>query len=584
MMFVTVAMVCVLRLGTVQSTDWDLYSDTWVAADALGREVLGADVCGPPRPDRYVGMFYWTWHTMQGNQGPYDNTRILAADPNNPQWGPLGAPHHWGEPELGYYISTDPYVIRKHASMLADAGVDVVIFDTTNPPFTFKESYMVLCAEYRKMREQGNRTPQIAFLAPFGDPTVVVQAVYEDLYSQGLYEELWFRWDGKPLIMADPAYFKDSAIQSFFTFRKPIPSYFTGPSGPDQWGWLEVYPQHVFRDKEGNVEQVAVGIAQNAVGPDLSAMSHKDGARGRSWHDGAKDPDANAVHFGYNVVEQWTRALELDPEFIFITGWNEWVAGRFDKWYKYTGKDSYYPDALFVDEYDHEYSRDIEPMKGGHTDSYYYQMVSYIRRFKGVRQPAKPGPRTSVAIDGDFADWSDVKPEYRDTIGDTTHRDHKGYGGTHYTDASGRNDIVLCKMTRDSENLYCYVRTAEPMTPCTDPNWMLLFLDVDLDPETGWQGYDALINAEVLDSDTTTVKRTADGRNWQTVAQVPYRVRGNELELQAPLSAIGYKPDSRCTLDFHWADNIRRDGNTLDFAGGGDHAPNRRFNYRWRSP
>ena len=35
-------------------------------------------------------------------------------------------------------------------------------------------------------------------------------------------------------------------IRSFFTFRKPQPDYFKGPTGPDQWGWLEVYPQHAF--------------------------------------------------------------------------------------------------------------------------------------------------------------------------------------------------------------------------------------------------------------------------------------------------------------------------------------------------
>ncbi|MEN6429117.1 MAG: hypothetical protein ABFE13_27535 [Phycisphaerales bacterium] len=584
MMFVAIVTVCSLGLGAAQSAAWDLYSDTWVATDALGREVPGVDLCGPPRPDKYVGIFYWTWHTLHGKQGPCDNSRIIAANPDNPQWGPLGSPHHWGEPELGYYISTDPYVIRKHASMLADAGVDVIIFDTTNPPFTFEESYMVLCAEYRRMREQGNRTPQITFLTPFGDPTVVVQAVYQDLYSKGLYEELWFRWDGKPLIMADPAYIRDAAIKGFFTFRKPIPSYFTGPSGPDQWGWLEVFPQHAFRDKEDHVEQVTVGIAQNAVGPELSAMSHRDGARGRSWHDGAKDRDPNAIYLGCNVAEQWKRALELDPEFIFITGWNEWVAGRFDRWYKYTGQDSYYPDALFVDQYSHEYSRDIEPMKGGHTDSYYYQMVSHIRRFKGVRRPADPGAPTHIAIDGSFADWNDVRPEYRDTIGDTVHRDHKGYGSTHYTDASGRNDIILCKMTRDSESLYCYVRTAEPMTPSSDPNWMLLFLDTDLNPKTGWQGYDVLINAEVSDAETTTVKRTTGGWNWRTVARVPYRVRGSELELQAPLSAIGHNTDSQSSIDFHWADNIRRTNDIVEFPLSGDSAPNRRFNYRWRNP
>ena len=301
---------------------------------------------------------------------------------------------------------------------------------------------MALCREYRAMRQQGNRTPDIAFLTPFGDPTVVVRSLYEDLYSKGLYRELWFQWKGKPLIMADPVRIADPEIRAFFTYRKPIPSYFTGPSGPEQWGWLEVFPQHAFYDKANRIEQVTVGIAQNAVGPDLSAMSHKAGARGRSWHEGAKDTGPDAVHRGHNVVEQWTRALELDPEFIFITGWNEWVAGRFNKWYKYTGKDSYYPDALFVDQYNHEYSRDIEPMKGGHTDSYYYQMVDYIRRFKGVRERPPSSGRTRITIDGRFADWAEVTPEYRDTIGDTTHRDHKGYGDTHYVDTSGRNDIV----------------------------------------------------------------------------------------------------------------------------------------------
>ena len=41
--------------------------------------------------------------------------------------------------------------------------------------------------------------------------------------------------------------------------------------------------------------------------------------------------------------------------------------------------------VTFVDEFDAEFSRDIEPMKGGHGDNYYYQMIAGIRRFKGVR-------------------------------------------------------------------------------------------------------------------------------------------------------------------------------------------------------
>ena len=38
--------------------------------------------------------------------------------------------------------------------------------------------------------------------------------------------------------------------------------------------------------------------------------------------------------------------------------------------------------TFFVDEFLEEYSRDIEPMQGGHGDNYYYQLISYVRRLK----------------------------------------------------------------------------------------------------------------------------------------------------------------------------------------------------------
>src|SRR5512137_938593 len=133
----------------------DVFADTWVATDGAGRTVPGSAECGPPRKDKWVGIFYWTWHIPQKG-GPNDNTKLIAgAQDGRVQWPAAGTPHHWGQPELGYYIMTDPFVIRKHASMLADAGIDVVLFDTTNPPFTWKAEYEALCREYTAMRRQG---------------------------------------------------------------------------------------------------------------------------------------------------------------------------------------------------------------------------------------------------------------------------------------------------------------------------------------------------------------------------------------------------------------------------------------------
>ena len=64
---------------------------------------------------------------------------------------------------------------------------------------------------------------------------------------------------GRPLVLADPRFVKDPEMRAFFTFRRPMPDYWQGPSGPNQWSWLEVYPQHVFRNSEGEAEQMSVG-------------------------------------------------------------------------------------------------------------------------------------------------------------------------------------------------------------------------------------------------------------------------------------------------------------------------------------
>jgi hypothetical protein len=559
----------------------DLYSDTWVANDAAGRMVPGFGECGPPKPDKTVGIFYWTWHRPTGG-GPNDNTRIIAAATDGKiNWPSNDTPFHWGEPELGYYLSTDPFVIRKHASMLADAGVDVILFDTTNPPFTWKEQYEALCREYATMRREGVRTPAIAFIAPFGDPRPVTDQLWRDLYEPGRWKELWFKWEDKPFLLANKDFIKDKAQLEFFTFRRPMPDYWIGPTGPDQWSWLEVYPQHLFRNSRGEAEQMSVGVAQNALPhtPGPAPMSDRVGAMGRSWHDGRLDERPGAADLGLNFDEQWKHALQVNPRLIFVTGWNEWVAGRYAHWSKYTDADCYFPGGLFVDEYTREYSRDCEPMRGGHTDNYYYQLASWVRRYKGVRQrPLAKGP-SRITIDGQFDDWSEVTPEFRDTIGDTLHRNHPGYGDLVYRNDTGRNDFVIAKAAYDDAHLYFFVQTLDPITPHTDPNWMLLFLDADQNPSTGWFGYDFVVNLEVSSDTRTTVKAWHGGR-WQTVGEGTYRVNGNGLEWAIPRALVG-QTNGLPAFDFHWADNILGLNDPAEFGINGDSAPNRRWNYRY---
>jgi hypothetical protein len=561
-------------------TDHDVYADTWVATDALNRSVADFAQCGPVKNDKWVGIFYWTWH-IPGRGGPNDNSLILPTEQDGLIQWPESTTHHWGEPEMGYYLMTDPFVIRKHASMLTDAGIDVILFDTTNPPFTWKNEYEALCREYMAMRSEGAATPSIAFIAPFGDPRPVTDQLWQDLYQPGHWQDLWFIWDGKPLLLANKDFIHDEEQQKFFTFRRPMPDYWIGPTGPDQWSWLEVYPQHVFKNSRGENEQMSVGVAQNAIPntPGPAPMSHKIGAMGRSWHQGQKDQRPGAVGMGLNFSEQWCHAISKDPQFVFVTGWNEWIMGRYTQWSRYTDADCYFPGGLFVDQYDQEYSRDCEPMRNGHTDNYYYQLADWVRRFKGVRKPPRPTGPSAIAVDGNFKDWDTVQPEFRDTIGDTLHRNHKGYGDRVYTNTTGRNDIVITKAAYDQQNVYFYVQTHKSLTPSTGMNWMLLLLDTDQNAQTGWLGYDFVVNLEILGDSTTTIKKWKEGV-WETVATTGFSVNGNGLELAIPRDVIQAMDD--IAFDFHWADHIQSFGDISELGLHGDSAPNRRWNYRFQ--
>ena len=105
-------------------------------------------------------------------------------------------------------------MLRRHAQLLADAGIDTLIFDTTNA-VTYTEVYMKLCEVFRQVREDGGRTPQIAFMVNT-QAGKTAQRIYKDLYQPGLYPELWFHWQGKPLMVCDPEK-ASPELRQFFT-------------------------------------------------------------------------------------------------------------------------------------------------------------------------------------------------------------------------------------------------------------------------------------------------------------------------------------------------------------------------------
>ena len=563
-----------------------LAPDTWVATDALGRTLPMAGTAPTQRTGKYVGVFYFLWHGQHGTDGPFDNTQTVA-DPIGHPYGPPGAFHWWGEPAVGYFLADDPWVHRKNLQMLADARVDVIFFDVTNS-FTYPTIYPMVCKIAEDMRRHGIPAPQIAFITHAGGSRTVTR-LYDDFYSKGLYKDLWFRWEGKPLILgnrdsADDGVTMTDTVKNFFTWRN---SWAWDP-GHDKWQWIDKYPQRAgWHDDLNKPEEVPVAIA-----------GHPTDSLGRSYHSSEKwgagtEPPVDAQYRtslsaqGLQFAQQWERALQIDPQFIFLTGWNEWVAQRFlaDGPGTFAGHPQVKGGTFFVDNFTEEFSRDAMPMKdkgkGGYGDNYYLQMVAGIRRFKGVHAlPIAYGFQTMPGRN--FAAWSRILPEYRDAAGDTEHRDHNGWGKLHYKDTSGRNDITLAKVACDTKAIYFYVQTASNLTAYTGAHWMQILIDADSNAKTGWNGYEYVVNCPVLSADTTTLKRFSDGEIWV----IKYHASGKQMMLTIPRRLLGLTHLRKTSFDFHWVDNAPVGGDPKQIAAWwyvGDSAPDGRFNYRYQS-
>ena len=188
----------------------DIYPDTWVATDGIGRTMPDYNSAGAVKTDqrRIVGIFYITWHTqgLANMKSPYeaDVTKVLQKDPEtrfdakHPLW--TESSYHWGEPEMGYFLSQDEWVIRKDMSMLADAGVDVLVMDVTNA-VRYWDEWEVTFSTMQKMKDEGNKVPQFCFWAFNGPVLTVVQDLYNRIYKDNKYPDLWFYWDDKPLLL-----------------------------------------------------------------------------------------------------------------------------------------------------------------------------------------------------------------------------------------------------------------------------------------------------------------------------------------------------------------------------------------------
>lgn len=579
------------------TTQLKAYGDQWVATDALGRVLPGYDESGAYRPGKFIGMFYFIWHAnlRLGNENPIRTSKqVFEENPDSPPFEFKDYYHN--EPENGFYHPSDPWSTRRNLQMLANAGVDFIYIDYTNGSQgdLSLESFMSVAMD---MYNNGIPVPKISFFLNANTNEAMNSAVNR-IYSKPEYDPLLFKWEGKPLLLADSTKFTDQGLKDHFTWRK------TWAFDANQWNFLDTYPQDYF-SLNGGPEQMPVCKAQGAP---LNTHYMKNGS---SFYNSNiptydKNWETDLSKYGYAFEEQWSRAHQIDPSIVCVTGWNELTAGAWvssstnpvpfmgkswdnRSWVCVNQATCPSKDAAgnhvphgwyFVDGFNTEFNRDIEPLKGEYTDNYYYQLISHIRKFKGMSSPEPFSMAKSIAIDGNFGEWGTVNPIFIDPAGDVTIRNFKNVNGTAMlTNTTARNDIVESRATYDANNLYFYVKTAQNLTPSTDPNWMLLYINTDRNKDTGWEGYEYVVNLGVKSSTQTTLKRW-NGVTWGNEITVPYTVNGNEMELNIPKSAV-LMDTAAPQFYFHWTDNQQKLNDITSFFTDGESAPDRRFDYNF---
>lgn len=641
-LFASLALLANTAMAQGNTPEWDIYPDTWVGTDGAGRIQPTADEVGQTKTDkpREVGIFYVTWHTKGNYKRPspfnQDVTQILQKDPDarldgaHKLWNRYPGYYFWGEPEVGYFLSTDPYVIRHDISMLADAGVDVLILDVTNG-VVYWDEWTALFKELESMKADGQKVPKVCFWVFNGNPISCAQEIYENIYQHGHHKDLWYYRDGKPLLLCntnpqydatgthsglhnyrydadavsnpqnphygDPVYTQEyikdypAYITDFFTIRNMWWGYYQWYGQryigkEDNWTFgldlgdpnvQKLTPRERASRHKGELEEIAVTPAQ-----------HSSTYIGKSWRIGTGEPKLNKYDlpeptfvpefgkkmerptaYGIYFQDRWDEALSVDPQFIYINDWNEWTADKFMmNSVGFMGRQN--SNFFFVDQYNEEFNRTIAPMKGGFTDNYYMQMTSNIRRYKGVR----PIPKNK----GYFSSWDKEKTEYRDTKGDIIHRDFNGYAGLHYKDELGRNDILLTKVGVTKKDIKFRVSAADNLTAPEPEGWMLLFIDADKNSQTGWAGYDFMVrNGQLLKYSSTKADSTVV---WTPVRKIETSIDGKDYYVSIPRKLIGAN-GNHIVFDFKWADNPAELKTPIGLATGGDTAPNRRFNYRY---
>ena len=312
--------------------------------------------------DELISICYSIWFDGilgSGTDPVTDFNNITEALEGKRNWGGVTAFHYWAKPAQGYYRSSDKAAARNNLQLLGDAGVDFLILDLTNHNDGYaigsslwnawvKAPIETLLDCIMEMRSEGKTVPYVVMWCGVSAEGKLLDDLYNTFFAEEKWKDCFVYSEGKPFMLTTqkPIEFKR---RDLYTVRKM----WGLTNDRNSWRFLSVDNTNtVAKDKNKNPEQIGVAVASQETYMSEPTAHGRDG--GRFWN------------------KQWQEAFRVHPKVVTLTWWNEWAAQMF----MVDGKRS------FVDNYNQEYSRDIEPMAGGHGDQYYKWLCEYIRAYR----------------------------------------------------------------------------------------------------------------------------------------------------------------------------------------------------------
>lgn len=345
------------------------------------------------RAETKFGILYAGWHclvTQAVGARPFSVTSDALE--GRARWGHIPDFHFWGTPAPGFYcLSERDDVLREHARLLREAGIDFIIFDASNVEYADArngDAFASVMRPFTRLLEVWSGiegAPKVVPWAPVGNTdSGMLQWMAARLEK---VPNMAFRYRDKPLLLVvDNAGLRPSVsgqrqLSDRFTLRH-MWGLVEGDNGV--WSFMSTCQSGFLASKATipcNQRRVRLGgrTEQMAISPAYQETYMSD------------KRTAVPKFEGRTFVEQFRTAFLDPPEVVVIATWNEWMAQRFclgangeatDK--NCSERNDHWPDGskVFVDQYDAEYNRDLEPAKGPDGDRYYRLLLRCIASFR----------------------------------------------------------------------------------------------------------------------------------------------------------------------------------------------------------